>query len=333
MYKGDLLNRLFKDEAGALTLPEKVSLIGDIQALTANGMIPLATALALAPKLARDPEREVVRKTMEITTGLQDNLVEPSLLPRYRQYLSDVYGTRARQLGWAAKPDDTDDDRLLRPSLAAVFANQVEDPEAVAEAKRLALAWFADRKAVGADMLGTVLVAAARHGDRDLFDRMRTAAKQEKDEQTQSNLLFAMGSFADPTIAGIAMSIVLTDEFDDRQSLNILFGVAQLPKTRELAYDFVKRNWDALVAKLPTDTGAFLPFVAGGYCDEQHRQDASQFFEGRSTKYTGGPRNLAQMLEGIDLCVAYKKIQEPSVTTFLQSYGKPQAIASGRGWD
>ena len=329
VYQGDLLTNLLKNDAGALTPPEKVSLIGDIQALTGNGMVPLGTALALAPGLARDPDRQVVSKTMQITTGLQDNLVEPSLLPRYRQYLSDVYGTRARQLGWTAKPDESDDNRLLRPSIADVLANQAEDPESIAEAKRLALAWFDDRKAVGPDMVGTVLVAAARHGDRALFDRMRAAAKLEKDEQIQGTLLFAMGSFPDPNIASIAMPIVLTDEFDTRQSLNILFGVSQLAKTRDLAYDFLKQNWDALIAKLPTDTGAFAPFIAGGYCDEQHRQDAKNFFEGRSTKYTGGPRTLAQVLEGIDLCVAYKKAQEPSVTGFLQTYGTAKAAGSG----
>jgi len=122
----------------------------------------------------------------------------------------------------------------------------------------------------------------------------------------------------------------LTDEFDSRQSLDILFGVGQSPKTRDLAYDFVKQNWDALIAKLPTDSGSFLPFVAGGYCDEGHRQDAASFFEGRSTKYSGGPRNLAQMLEGIDLCVAFKKAQQPSVTEFLKSYGTGQGAAGAR---
>ncbi len=74
------------------------------------------------------------------------------------------------------------------------------------------------------------------------------------------------------------------------------------------------------MAKLPTDTGAFLPYVAAGYCDPQHRQDVQSFFEGRSTKYTGGPRILAQVLEGIDLCVAYKTTQAPSVAEFLQNY-------------
>jgi len=321
VYQGNLLNNLLSNNAGPLTRAEKVSLIDDIQALTGNGMLPLATALALAPTLARDPERQVVSKTMKITTGLQDNLVEPSLLPRYREYLSDLYAARAAKLGWTAKPDDSDDDRLLRPVLADVMADQAEDAASIAEAKRLALAWLNDHQAVGPDMVDTVLVTAAQHGDRNLFDQMRAAAKREKNEQIQGTLLFAMGSFRDANIAAIAMPISLTDEFDSRQSLSILFGLSQSSKTRDLDYDFLKQNWDALVAKLPTDSGAFLPFVAAGFCDEQHRQDAKSFFDGRSTKFTGGPRNLAQVLEGIDLCVAYKKSQQPSVTEFLQKYG------------
>jgi len=330
LYQGDLLGNLLKNDARALTLPEKVALIGDVSALTGNGEIPLGQALALAPGLARDPARQVVTKTMQVTTGLQDNLVSPDLLPQYHRYLEDLYGSRARALGWKDRPGESDDDRLLRPSVENTVANQAEDPESIAQAKALALAWLDDRKAVDRDMLGPVVFSAARHGDQALFDRLRAAAKQEKDEDILNTLLFCLGSFPDPEIAKKALPIVLTDEFDSRQSLDILFGVGQSPKTRDLAYDFVKQNWDALIAKLPTDSGSFLPFVAGGYCDEGHRQDAASFFEGRSTKYSGGPRNLAQMLEGIDLCVAFKKAQQPSVTEFLKSYGTGQGAAGAR---
>jgi hypothetical protein len=37
-------------------------------------------------------------------------------------------------------------------------------------------------------------------------------------------------------------------------------------------------------------------------------------------KYQGAPRNLAQVLEGIDLCVARKAAQAPSVASFLEKY-------------
>ena len=327
LYQGELLADLLKDNARALSLPEKVAIIGDIAALTSNGKMPLAKALALAPALAGDSARQVVTKTMNITAGLQENLVSQDLLPVYRQYLLDLYGGRARSLGWKAKPGEEDDMRLLRPQVMSIVANQAEDPEAIAEAKRLALAWLDDHKAVAPDMVGIVLFTAARHGDRELFDRMRVAAKKETDEDFRGNLIFCLGAFQDPEIIKTALSIVLTDEFDSRESQGILFAPAQMRQTRDFAYDYVKQNWNALIAKLPTDSGSFMPYIAGGYCDGEHRQDVENFFTGRSTKYMGGPRVLTQVLEGIDLCIAYKNAQQASATEFFKTY-KPAQSAS-----
>jgi alanyl aminopeptidase len=319
LYRGDLLSALLKDEGRPLSLPEKVALIGDIAALTGNGKVRLGKALALAPALAGDSVRQVVTKTMEITTGLEDKyLVAENLLPRYRRYLLDLYGARARSLGWKVRPGESDETRLLRPRLLDVIANEAEEPEAIAEAKKLAIAWLEDHKAVAPDMVEVVLASAARHGDRELFDRIRATAKQEKDENFRRTLLFSLGLVPNPAIIKVAMPIGLTDEFDNRESLAILVAASQSAKTRDLAYDFVKQNWDALTAKLPTDSAAFAPYVAAGYCDTGHRGDVEAFFKDRSTKFTGGPRILAQVLEGIDLCVAYKQAQEPSVTEFLQ---------------
>jgi len=322
VYERDLLGGLLKDDARVLSQREKVALIGDISALTGNGRIPLGTALALAPSLARDSARRVVTKTLDITTDPKGNLIPPDLVPKYRRYLENLYGRRAHQLGWKAKSGESDDDRLLRLSLLDVVANQAEDPDLVALAKNLALSWFDDRKSVDPDMVGTVLSTAARHGDRALFDRLWAAAKQEKDEHIQRDLLRAMGLFPQPEVAKLAFATVLTDGIDIHQSLGILDRASVSPMTRYVAYEFVKQNWDTLVTKLPSDWVAFMPFVAASFCDEQHRQDAANFFEGRSTKYVGGPRALAQILEQIDLCIAYKKTQQPSLTEFFEQYGK-----------
>jgi len=170
-------------------------------------------------------------------------------------------------------------------------------------------------------MLAFVLDTAARHGDQALFGRLRTAAKEEKDENIQRQLLHALGLFP-PEIAKDAFQIFLSEEFHPQQSITILAAAHDLPGSRELAYDFVKQNWDALIAKFPADWGAFMPFVANSFCDPQHRHDAEAFFEGRSTKYKGGPRTLAETLEEIDVCIAYKKAQQPSLTEFLERYGK-----------
>lgn len=281
--------------------------------------------MAFVLKFARDPGGEVVAKTLGIVGGLDDHLVPETLKPNYRRYLSDLYKERAQQLGWSDKPGEDDDSRLLRPTLVDAVANQAEDREMIEQGRKLALAWLDDHKAVDRDMVAVALNTAARHGDRALFDRFRAQARKETDEDLQRTLLYVMGAFRDPAMVKIALPLILTDEFDSRQSLGILFGAAGLfggarPETRDTAYDFVKQNWDALVAKLPTDFGASLPFVAGGYCDNEHRSDVEHFFKDRSTKYAGGPRNLDQVLESISLCAASKSANEASVAEFLRKY-------------
>jgi hypothetical protein len=47
-----------------------------------------------------------------------------------------------------------------------------------------------------------------------------------------------------------------------RQSLAIPFAASGTPLTRDVAYDFVKQNWDELIAKLPNDFADFLPYIA-----------------------------------------------------------------------
>ena len=79
------------------------------------------------------------------------------------------------------------------------------------------------------------------------------------------------------------------------------------------------------VADIKGDVGA----TREGYCGPQHRQEVENSFSGRSTKYTGGPPILTQVLESIDLCVAYKNAQEASVAEFLETYKPAQSVGAG----
>jgi len=318
LYQKEMLDSLLNEEK-TLSLMERVGLIGDIAGLTQNYM-PLGEAMALAPKFAQDPSRAVVTKTLAIVGGLDNHLVPENLKPNYRRYLSNLFKQRALRLGWNAKPNEDDDTHLLRPVLFRVLANQAEDAEFIAHARELANAWLEDRHAVEPDLAATVLVASAKHGGRTFFDRLYAQAKKETDENSQGNILSAMGSFRDPEIAKTALPLLLSDEFDKRQSIAILFSASNTPETRDVAYDFVKQNWDALIAKLPNDFVGSLPFVAADYCDEAHRENVEAFFRDRVTKTMGGPRNLQQALEVISLCIANKHANQPSVMEFLKNY-------------
>jgi hypothetical protein len=66
--------------------------------------------------------------------------------PKFSRFVRETFGPRAKALGFVPKPNDSDDDQLMRRSLLRVVAP--EDPALAAEARRLARAWMRDRKAV-----------------------------------------------------------------------------------------------------------------------------------------------------------------------------------------
>ncbi len=318
LYKGDLLTRLL-DAWPSLAAGERVSILGDLAALVRSGQMTQGEVLKLAPRFAQDPQREVVTKAMSLHQGLDRFLVPEDLRPQWRRYLGGMYSARAKQLGFRAKPGEDEDTRLLRPSLMNVALNGGEDAGLIAEAKTLADAWLRDHAVLEPDMAGVVLTAAARNGGREFFDRLLAAARTEKVRRERQAMLNALGRFRDPALAGAALKLVLSGEFDPRESVGILFGVSSEAETAEVAARFVKDNFEQMVAKLPEDLMAYAPSFASGFCDSGHRAEVENFFRDRSTRFRGGPRTLDQILEKMSLCEANKKAQQASVTEFLRS--------------
>ena len=66
------------------------------------------------------------------------------------------------------------------------------------------------------------------------------------------------------------------------------------------------------------DYAALLPFTASSFCDPQHAVEAEAFFRPRERSVPGGERNLAQAVEKVRQCAAYREKQAPSVAAFLQ---------------
>ena len=108
---------------------------------------------------------------------------------------------------------------------------------------------------------------------------------------------------------------------DARETLGLLFGPLGNPQTRNMPFEFVQSNYDALIQRLPSgggsDAGAALPFIGEEFCDETSRQKFVGFFEERVKQFTGGPHNYAEVLEGIRLCEARKSAMGADVVEFF----------------
>ncbi|HWL86124.1 MAG TPA: M1 family metallopeptidase, partial [Polyangiaceae bacterium] len=91
LYQGDLLSKLLAPRAGsgnALTRAEKVALLSDLGALVQTDKLSYADVLAVVPKLAGDPVKDVVLRTVELVDALRDSdLFSEALRPKYARFV------------------------------------------------------------------------------------------------------------------------------------------------------------------------------------------------------------------------------------------------------
>jgi hypothetical protein len=132
-----------------------------------------------------------------------------------------------------------------------------------------------------------------------------------------SGFFGALGAFRDPPIVQKRLALLLGNDFDVRELRGFWGGD---PDLVDMRYDFVKKNYDALAAKLPERSSARLIRVGSDYCDDAHRAEVESTFRARAATGFGGERVLEETLEAIDLCIASRKAQQESVESFLRRF-------------
>ncbi len=332
LYKGSLLGKVLADRGRHLTPGERVATLSDAAALARSGDVPMATALALVPVFASDPDRPVVEAVQKIAAAPRDLLVADEMRPRYRQFVSDAFGARAHALGWVPRPGEDEDTQLLRAELVPFVANEGDEPALVAQAGALAKAWLEDRKAVDPLLSSEVLGVAARHGGMELFQAYLAAARKATDrrERTAASRRARALPRSGRRSCG-ARPDALGRVRRARVGVHPPRGVHE-PETRPEAWAFLKANFEKLTARLPRESPARFPSLAAGFSDANRRAEVEAFFKDKAPKYMGGPRVLLQTLEQIQLRAAFKAAQQESVSEFLSHYEprptidlKPQA--------
>jgi cytosol alanyl aminopeptidase len=329
-YEGGLLGALVADQATTdhvetrLTAAERADLMGNAEALSSGGKLAASDALALVDKFHADPERYVAQTAMTLALEPRASLVPDDLLPNYRRFLLKNFQARAHELGWTAKPGEQEDTRLLRPQLVRPVATWGGDRELAAQAQALTEKWMADHSAVDPNMLNAVLATTAFYGDKAVSDRFLSELKKTQDKQIRQSLLMAMNAFRDRAAIEAGMNALINGDVPFIEGLRLLFNGQQEAATRKLPLEFVKAHWDEVLARMPTgggfDFGSVLPQVGRSYCDAESRDELKSFFQPRVEKFVGAPRALDQTIEAIDLCIANKAAQSPSVAAFLAKY-------------
>jgi alanyl aminopeptidase len=313
-FEGNLLPQLIA-HLGELSAAERAGLVGDVEALVAAGRLPAGDALALVAPLGSDADRHVVAAAIELADQA-GAVIDEADRPRYQRFVRHALGGRARTLGWAGKPGDTEDTRLLRASLVGFVADAGQDPALLAGATHLAWAWLDDHHAAPSDVADGALAVAARRDDRKLHARLVAEVRRATDASERSRYMTALGEFADPALVAATLDLVLSGAISLFEGGRAFLG-DHTPAQRRSIYQAFKAHYDALAALLPGEFVPQLSQVGFVLCEPALRDDVAQFFRGRLSGVPGGPRMLATGVERMDSCLARRSAAQPSIHAFL----------------
>jgi alanyl aminopeptidase len=211
----------------------------------------------------------------------------------------------------------------------AFLAFTARDQGTLAEAARRgrAYAGLEDGKfhpaKVDPGLAAIALRAAVRQGGEKLFDALLGRLADERDVAVRRRILAALAATDDPKLRERALALPLDPRLRKNERVDFLFYVAAHSESRESAWLALKREFDQLVPQVPEAHAQSAISLAAEFCDQTHLADAQAFFGERAPRIPAAARQLAETLEKMRLCIAYREAQGESAVRFFAKASAP----------
>jgi cytosol alanyl aminopeptidase len=301
--------RALQSKVPGLPVPEAVALSFDTSLLLSTGHLPRARALGFVEAFLRHPSPGVKQGGIELLIKQQDAWFDAAQRKRLHALRVKRVVPLANSLGWLERPADGIGEIDLRAAVVPYAAQHAGGEKLRAQARALALRWIADPAALPATSAALVLTTAARFADSALFDKLWAAYHASRDRSDRVLLLKALATVRDPALRTRALRATLEAQggagpLEGRDAYTFIDQALEDDHNRVAAFQFLRENYDALVARMPADTARRLMAPLRDLWTPEDRDAFVAFFRDRAPAMAGGPKAYAQSLESIELHIA-----------------------------
>jgi ERAP1-like protein len=231
------------------------------------------------------------------------SLVDDETRPAFRTFVASILLPMAKELGWDAKKNDTDDQKLMRRTVLGALAHMTDEPWMASEADKRATAWLKDPTSVDADVAAIALRVSSRRATSARLKELEAAMTHATSPQDRLVAAGALGAFTDPALLKQGLDLLLTDRVKVQDGFFIWSLANSWVETRPVTIAWVKERWPDLKKKIPSFLLARFAEAIASICDGATRADAAAFFSEGLKDIEGADRRLHQLLETADQCI------------------------------
>ncbi|SPF39489.1 Peptidase M1, membrane alanine aminopeptidase [Candidatus Sulfotelmatobacter kueseliae] len=318
-FQPDAVRGLASDAESRLTPAERLAVEADIWASVGVGREPVGDYLAFAQGLQSDRNRAVIDEVVGGLGYVGQRLADDSDRDAYRAWLRQYLAAAMREVGWEAKAGESDEQKTLRSRLLGALGYDARDPEALAEAHKIADQALADPSSVDQDLAGRALRLAALEGNSEFYDKLIAAMKNPKSPEEYYIYFSALSQFSDPKLLERTLNYAISPDVRSQDALQLVAGVLSNPAGQKLAWDFIRQHWTEIEKVGGPFASAEVVGSTSVFCDAQLRDQVTEFFTAH--KVEAFERTYKQSIERINNCVDFKAQQQSQLASWLGQHG------------
>ena len=307
------------DAETALTPGERIALLTNEWALVQVGQHNAGDYFSVAQNFKTDRAPQV----QDIIAGRVGRasiyLVGEADRAQFESWVRDFYRPLLQEVGWQPAANESADARQLRAIAVDQLGEYGRDPQVTAQARRLAEQYMQDTSAVPPDLVGTVLLIAARNGDAALYDQFLAETRKAKVPAQYQRFRNSLTAFSDQALLKRTLELAVSPEVRSQDAAGVIAQVLGNPAGRDLAWQFVKTRWDDVKNHVPLGSIGGIVGTAGVFCDAKSRDDVVQFFA--EHKVPSAERQLKQTVNRINDCIELRTQQAPKLAEWLHQHG------------
>ena len=324
-YDAATLGKMSAELESAFSPEERIRFLNDEWAMVDVGHVSVGDYLDTLEKMKAERSRTLFDEAAGRIGVIHNRIAAPADRAAFEKWVRDFLRPVADELGETPVPGESDDRKALRADVFANLAAYGRDPRLLAMSRALSEQYMRNPSSVDAGLAGGALEVAAIVGDADLYDQYIQHMKTAKTPEEYYNYFSALGRFPSPELAKRTFEFVLSPEVKN-QDLGFMFGTFANPDTQATAWELLKENYDAIMAKAGTLLGGSIVDAAGAFCDEKLRDDSQDFFA--SKNIPGTERELKNARDRVNACIQLRSLQQANLSAYLSKSAAKETVGA-----
>ena len=316
-YAPDLLDRLLSAGIDRLTVTERFNLINDAWATTIAGLMPLTDYLDLTARFTTEQDKNVWAVLLDSFSFL-NRIITVEDRPALEVFVRGRVGPAVTALGWVPRSGESEGTKQLRGELIGVQGRLGNDPAIQRRATGLYGAYRSDATAVDPNVVPALVAILAHTGDAARYDafneRFRTAATPQEERR----YLFSLATFQPKALLERTLARTISGDIRTQDAPFLVSAVLGNVYGRELAWAFVKTNWEKMDQLFPKQGMRRICSGISNLATPELERDARAFFHSR--KIDLGGKTLEQNLEQLRIIVTVRERDGRALRTYLAGY-------------